>query len=70
MFIADDNGMARNNMKTNNAVLMAFYEAVHLNRNFITLLTTVFIFVSFAQFLKNDFFSVADRNICDSFRKH
>ncbi|CAG2166751.1 unnamed protein product [Oppiella nova] len=40
MFIADDNGISKSNLKTNNSVLLAFYEAVHLNRNFITLLTT------------------------------
>ncbi|CAG2106059.1 unnamed protein product [Medioppia subpectinata] len=40
MFIADDNGITKNSLKTNNSVLLAFYEAVHLNRNFITLLTT------------------------------
>ncbi|XP_054167117.1 armadillo-like helical domain-containing protein 3 [Oppia nitens] len=40
MFIAEDNGIEANSLKTNNAVLLAFYEAIHLNRNFITLLTT------------------------------
>jgi hypothetical protein len=44
MFIADDNGITKSSLKTNNAVLLAFYEALHLNRNFISLLTTVRLF--------------------------
>lgn len=45
MFIADDdNGLVKQPqkfIKPPDSILLAFYEAIHLNRNFITLLTNV-----------------------------
>lgn len=39
MFLADEDSLDNNDLEPNDAVLMAFYEIVHLNRNFITHLT-------------------------------
>lgn len=39
MFIADEESVDNNDFEPNDAVLMAFHEIVHLNRNFITHLT-------------------------------
>ncbi|RWS20097.1 hypothetical protein B4U80_04453, partial [Leptotrombidium deliense] len=39
MFVADDDVVSNDDCKPNNSVLLAFYKAVHLNRNFISLLT-------------------------------
>ncbi|RWS04980.1 hypothetical protein B4U79_01113 [Dinothrombium tinctorium] len=39
MFVADDDMQVKESCKPSNSVLLAFYKAVHLNRNFISLLT-------------------------------
>lgn len=41
MFVADENVLEKRSSKVKTVGLLAFYEIVHLNRNFITLLTNV-----------------------------
>ncbi|KAK2535984.1 hypothetical protein Q9966_006669 [Columba livia] len=56
MFIADAD--EKISVQTNEAILLALYEAVHLNRNFITVLAQVSFSATFAHFFVVDVFQI------------
>ncbi|KAK2530564.1 hypothetical protein Q9233_006125 [Columba guinea] len=56
MFIADAD--EKISVQTNEAILLALYEAVHLNRNFITVLAQVSFSAMFAHFFVVDVFQI------------